>query len=204
MLKLKLPRHQVTIVVAKYREDVRWTKSLPYRCIVYDKDKDIPNLGLEAETYLRHILENYSDLTDFTLFLQGGPFDHTRTVKKHNIAQKIAKLQFVNAYQPFYPKITATNPRVLEIERKWGPWGRINLGEYADQWFLPPIQKFNCGAQFMVPREAILFRSKKFYEEVIKTTNYQRNVKEAHFLERLWPIIFDGQTEDRITHRKAQ
>ena len=40
-------------VIAKYKEDISWLTDLKCKYIVYDKSKDIPNIGREAETYLR-------------------------------------------------------------------------------------------------------------------------------------------------------
>ena len=36
----------------------------------------IPNIGAEHQTYLHHIITNYNDLADITIFCQGHPFDH--------------------------------------------------------------------------------------------------------------------------------
>lgn len=71
------------IVVAKYREDVSWTRDLPYKVTVYDKSDNqlsgsmaLRNVGREGHTYAHHVAENYDDLADVTVFTQGAPFDH--------------------------------------------------------------------------------------------------------------------------------
>ena len=75
------------IVVARYNESIDWTKF--YNCIIYNKGDPIentntttnvttlPNVGREGHTYLHHIINNYDTLSDYTMFLQGNPFDHT-------------------------------------------------------------------------------------------------------------------------------
>jgi hypothetical protein len=73
------------IVVARYNESIDWTKS--YNCIIYNKGDPIentntttiplPNVGREGHTYLHHIINHYDNLSDYTMFLQGNPFDHT-------------------------------------------------------------------------------------------------------------------------------
>lgn len=42
--------------VAKYNENISWSHYLPVPVTVYDKSKDIPNIGREGETFLRHIV----------------------------------------------------------------------------------------------------------------------------------------------------
>ena len=75
---LRAPIKDIMMVVAKYKEDVSWARqgAIPY--VIYDKNKDVPNMGRESETYLRHIIQNYDNLPDYTLFLQWKPFDHAK------------------------------------------------------------------------------------------------------------------------------
>lgn len=71
------------LVVARYHETTEW---IPSDAIVYNKGEPIEhprfkvidayNEGREGETYLRHIIENYDTLAEFTLFTQADPFDH--------------------------------------------------------------------------------------------------------------------------------
>ena len=87
--------HQMShvAIVARYKEDVRWIRdTIPqeYRVILYNKGDDlsngeihpngtvrnVTNEGRETETYLRFIIENYDNLPDVMVFLQGEPFPH--------------------------------------------------------------------------------------------------------------------------------
>ena len=40
----------------------------------------LPNKGREGHTYFKHIVDNYYNLTDFIIFLQGNPFDHSPNI----------------------------------------------------------------------------------------------------------------------------
>jgi hypothetical protein len=42
----------------------------------------LPNIGREADTYLTHIIDNYDNLGDITIFCQGNPFDHSPDMLK--------------------------------------------------------------------------------------------------------------------------
>lgn len=85
-------KYKPEIVVARYKENLDWitNNSLVHRCTIYNKGpKDIspilktinrpnyPVFGREGETYLYHILSNYHNLPDYTIFTQGDPFEHS-------------------------------------------------------------------------------------------------------------------------------
>jgi hypothetical protein len=93
------------IVIARYKENLSWTKHIPdnYRVFVYNKEPlfyvgkyntripapqviidhpnttltRLPNVGREADTYLTHIIDRYDELADVTVFAQGDPFPHS-------------------------------------------------------------------------------------------------------------------------------
>lgn len=81
------------IVVARFREDIRWLDALSdIPTVVYDRGGSSellpskrsnlhfvqqPNTGREDEVWLRHIIEHYDNgLAETTVFLQGWPFLH--------------------------------------------------------------------------------------------------------------------------------
>jgi hypothetical protein len=86
----KYNKSQTEIVVSRYNEDLRWLR--PYNDIVtfYNKGTDninylnckinLENKGREGDTYLYHIITNYSNLAEKTIFAQGEVFDHNRTI----------------------------------------------------------------------------------------------------------------------------
>lgn len=84
-------KYKPQIVVARYKENVDWILENNWqdRCIVYNKGTDklsprlnttnkpnYPVYGREGETYLYHILSNYKNLPEYTIFTQGDPFEH--------------------------------------------------------------------------------------------------------------------------------
>lgn len=78
------------IVIARYDEDLNWIR--PYNSIVtvYNKGEDdivgfstvlpLKNVGREGDTYLYHIVKNYTTLADRITFLQGKTLNHNHTV----------------------------------------------------------------------------------------------------------------------------
>lgn len=79
------------IVLARYRENIMWAVNKYHnKCIIYDKGNNLkaenctiiprsnrPDYGRESETYLYHIISNYDNLDDYTIFSQGDPFKHS-------------------------------------------------------------------------------------------------------------------------------
>ena len=69
------------LVISRYKEDLGWEES--YTNVVYNKGVSLPNtitlpnVGREGHTYIYHILSNYENLDDYTVFLQGNPFYHS-------------------------------------------------------------------------------------------------------------------------------
>lgn len=73
------------IVIARYNESVEWCNEFK-NVIVYNKGEklknikhnviELKNVGREGHTYYKHIYDNYENLSDYTIFLQGKPFNH--------------------------------------------------------------------------------------------------------------------------------
>ena len=79
----------VEIVVARYNENLEWLKHHPfseYNVIIYNKGtnnnfykpkklkyiENLENVGKCDHTYLYHIIKNYDNLSDITIFLPGS------------------------------------------------------------------------------------------------------------------------------------
>ncbi len=75
------------LVIARYNEDVSWTTVIDNPdivCTIYNKGQPIhlrniqlPNIGRESHTYLHHIIQNYNNLADITVFCQGDSVFHS-------------------------------------------------------------------------------------------------------------------------------
>lgn len=83
--------NELTIVVARYEEDVQWTEAYSDICTLYNKGSSKPNAALpfvirlentgrEGHTYLYHIVSNYESLSQNIVFTQADPFPHNPTI----------------------------------------------------------------------------------------------------------------------------
>lgn len=166
------------VVVAKFKEDTSWVQHLFCNVKIYDKNKDYLNIGREAETYLRHIIENYENLADVTFFLQGNPFDHFsgdlfRLINDYNSTEPIVPLG-----------------EILECDRQGFPHHKLELGRFSDSLFKTKYYNFQfvAGAQYAVAKKAIIYRSKNFYEKIYDQIGIEETF--PWIMERLWMIIF--------------
>eukprot|EP00405_Crypthecodinium_cohnii_P053209 CAMPEP_0206605820 /NCGR_PEP_ID=MMETSP0325_2-20121206/50719_1 /ASSEMBLY_ACC=CAM_ASM_000347 /TAXON_ID=2866 /ORGANISM="Crypthecodinium cohnii, Strain Seligo" /LENGTH=484 /DNA_ID=CAMNT_0054121589 /DNA_START=23 /DNA_END=1477 /DNA_ORIENTATION=- len=93
---------KVEIVLAQYDEDISWSD--PYKDVrtVYCKGSQcpegsisLPNVGREGHTFLRHIVDRYDSLADWTVFSQAelpteGYFGHGHGEKRGHLLQGIS------------------------------------------------------------------------------------------------------------------
>ena len=87
--------NRITLVVARYKENIDWLKSLPdtVSVVIFNKGSDIiaennqtifklPNYGRESHTYFEYLLNHYTaGKQDFVVFSQGDPFEHSPDFK---------------------------------------------------------------------------------------------------------------------------
>lgn len=79
----------IELVIAKYQEDVSWADSLNplIKKTIYDKgdsksDNALPNVGRESHTYLHHIITQYDNLADLTIFSQGASHEDINPTRR--------------------------------------------------------------------------------------------------------------------------
>ena len=100
-------------VFARYNEDISWIykhSQIANNCIIYNKGLPIhpspsihvlsndPIWGRESDTYLHHIINNYDNLDDYTIFSQADPFDHSPEFVE--VVDYIIRRQEFKSFQP--------------------------------------------------------------------------------------------------------
>lgn len=187
----------VDLVIASYGEDLSWMKWIPenWRVFLYNAKEGrtefpdgvapvfIPNRGREAGQYLEHIVRNYGDHSDYTLFLQGMPFDHSAGAVVKLLANSSfeGSIQYVGGFAPMKPPLClpALGP-VVDI-----------LGPAFGDRPIPPLIPFSIGAQFYVRKELILDSSREFYEKVLSYAKPDPADIFAYHLEGAWGCVFN-------------
>lgn len=188
----------IEIVICKYKENVDWVKYLKFPYIIYDKSKNIPNIWRENYIYLKHIIDNWDNLKEYTIFMQWNPFDHcpdilTRIDTKSKIFESLYK---------WYSKTKYSD------DWNWYPthvW--LNIKDKFKQLFNnepPKHYSFWSWQAMSVHISRIKFRDKEFYKKCLNKileenrewwlVNWTKDWWERWF-ERLWHIIFDWYTK---------
>ena len=101
-------KDNIEIVIARYNENLLWTKEYPFnkfKYTVYNKGVnddfaktnikkiiDLPNVGRCDHTYLYHIVHNYSNLVPITVFFPGSIGEnHCKKEKGYKLLLNILK-----------------------------------------------------------------------------------------------------------------
>lgn len=164
------------IIVAKYKENNNWYNKYP-EAIVYTKEVDLPNRGRESSTYLQHIVNNYDLLDDYTIFCQANPFEHCKNFEKQ-----------IEDYKHNYKEY---GDKVVSCDENGSPQHTgLKVGVACNKLLGYKLKNYSFvpGAQFVVSKERIKQRSKKFYEKLLV---YSLEDGAAPWvLERLWREVF--------------
>jgi hypothetical protein len=189
----------VKIVVARYHENVEWTKQLS-NVVICNKGADNlgesftnviqmdQNVGREGHTYYKYIVDNYDNLDDHIIFLQGNPFDHTPSLidSLQRCIQEAKDFEFISE------KVMKTS---LADEHDRYPQCR-NIRTTYERVFGAPCDDdtkelvFGAGAQFIVSKKNILQRPKSFYENLVSILGNAVNPDEGYDVERFHKLIF--------------
>jgi hypothetical protein len=184
-----------------YKPYCEWIKKITHDVIVYDKsDSPIensiprPNIGREGETFLYHIIKNYYNLYDLTIFIQADPRSNPVTY----------------TYDEVITEINKNHEEKLKTILTWE--GICNMKEYWLKSCLvlnnilfdtDEIVKYSSGVQYVIPKNVILNRPLELYEilhnQILKygdrPLNHENknidNGVDAWTLELIWGKIFD-------------
>ena len=186
----------VSIVVARYTENIEWTKEFP-NVIVYNKGEELndgyneislPNVGREGHTYYKHIIDNYDNLADYTIFLQGSPFDHSPNI--------ISTLHKYNNSTDLNIDFEFVSEHILMCNLDWCKYhGFLPLRNTYNKLFNEDKghmeYEFGIGAQFIVSKKRILKRPKEFYAKIVELLEYDVCPIEGNVIERFHKLIFE-------------
>lgn len=213
----------IQCVVARYNEDTEWMIREPFDkfdMICYNKGQIIPgncyegkckivqidNVGRCDHTYLYHIIENYNNLADVTIFLPASCMDtHKRdltlSVIKNVMMTQNTVLQGAimsdvrsELYDFTLDEWKSTNPSNFSINQET----KLQLspirpfGKWFDAIFGPDLKiKVFCYYSIIaVAREHILQHPLERYQKIIEYLNKSSNPEAGHYVERSWGAIF--------------
>lgn len=211
----------VKIIVARYNENLSWMREKPFnlfRYIVYNKGVNdnfekcnvdeiinLPNIGRCDHTYLYHIVNNYDNLHDITVFFPGC----LNVDFKKKIAKKILygimiyKTAIfcgnrVNDVKSVFKNFTldqwtstdlsnkSLNPEYKTYParlRPFGKWFNYMFGNINVQWY--------ClyGILSMHKMDILKYDINR-YKILLNAVSVHSNPEVGHYIERSWAAIF--------------
>lgn len=213
--------YNMEIVISRFNEDLKWLQNPPFNkhnIICYNKsDNDnfykpdnmtvykLPNVGRETHTYLHHILTNYDNLADMTIFLPGsGDYETkidncTQTVLLSEAHQRDV---FLGNYNP-----NVRNYIYYFTMDKWEVRHPLNntqnkdsslqpaiirpYGNWYDHHFKDIIMKYVnwCGI-FAMTKETIRQHPPDHYKPFFDQLSVGKDLEAVHYIERSWNAIF--------------
>ena len=213
--------YKFEIVISRFNEDLKWLKEEPFnrhKIICYNKSDNenfykpegmtvhkLPNLGRETHTYLYHIMKNYDNLPDTTIFLPGSGDYETKLEKcrqtvlfaeKHqrnvllgdyneNVRNHIARFM-VDSWDVRHPLNNAENKECLltpAIIRPYGNWYDYHFNNIV-------INYVNWCGIFAITRETIKQHSIEHYKPFFDELSIGKDLEAVHYIERSWDAIF--------------
>jgi hypothetical protein len=158
---------------------------------------NVENRGREGETYLRHIIENYDDLTDYTLFIQDDTDNHIPN--ETDFIQKTMDV-ISNRKEIYYPFKTTWRKEIPVVVTRIIRNGILrgvdtmkdiySIKKACDHLkiLVPPIYFTETCAFFLIHKNIIRKRPVEFYITVRDWL--LENEANGFTLELLWILIF--------------
>lgn len=198
---------KTNIVVSRYNKNVdfayRINNGNNINVLIYDKENpinplNIPvNKGNEASVYLKYIIDNYDDLSDFTFFIHDEEYawHHTGSIiDKYNEAVMSNKMYYnINDKCDWNTKNSIASDTYNDLLK----WYNIYIEDYIPISKVPNNSDFIYGylgsAQFLVHKDLITNLPKEFYEKIydcIITSDLPHSYY-GYFLEWTWHVFWD-------------
>lgn len=185
--------------------------------IIYDKSEEglkinstqiikRKNLGYNIDSYFDYIINNYENLPEVVLFCKNNIFprhidkDYFIEISKLNVFTPIhntTNLKKIN----FPISFISNDNSYLELNNSWYTKKYKtkyfnNYNEFYhfifDSKFTPLYLNFSPGANYIVPKEYILRRSKTFYQNLQFLITHSQYSCESHFVERSLITIWNS------------
>lgn len=168
------------VVVARYQENVDWTKECVPQVSIVQKESDLPNFGREPSSFLWYIVRNYDQLDGLYFFCQGNPFDHCKHM-----------LNYINTVD-FGPGFTWLGNQSFESCGDGSPSHPglpvAGIHELLTERNFPGRVMFAPGGQFCVGAETIKKHPKSYYQRCYDLLKSETQA--PWVFERIWEELF--------------
>jgi hypothetical protein len=214
----------VELVIARYNEDLEWLKKkkFKYPTTIYNKGNNdnfykpkgckvikLQNVGRESHSYLYHIINNYDNLPDLTIFLPGSS-EISHKMHRVNKVIKSIKKKCVSTFPVDYHKdvkryfynftienygSTHNENNKINPENNLTPASIRPFGKWYEKHFDKNVKYMGHAGIFAVSNTHIKQYDKQYYNNLIKELEVSSNPEVGHYFERAWVAVF-GVTDN--------
>lgn len=205
-----------SLVIAHFRENLDWLSGVSVenlnKIYIYSKDPEfpkdrmpnvqiiqhryLPNIGRESHTYLTHCINRYTELEDFTIFLQGDPLVHGISldiINKWILKSSDHNFTHTKNYREYPLNWGLRNGR---LDHWYTPTqkSKYNMNDWFKEYITSEnIQKHRIyyNGIFGISKEFILSRKKEEYSLIINNELNTINPEAGHYMERSWYYLFN-------------
>ncbi len=173
------------------------------------KTTRVENVGYNVHPYLQYIADNYGALPEVVVFCKNNVFP--RHVSRMTFERLASRKVFTGIEEPHrwthrYPYSTlGSDNGFLELNDSW--YRNLNPRKYFHGFddfysFLfrgvsrPRYLRFAPGANYVVPKQNILLRSRNFYRNLMKFCEHHQFAGESHMIERALFAIWSSSAEE--------
>ena len=211
----------IEIVIARYNENLSWMNNSPFnefKYTIYNKGFNnnfeqkyinkvitLPNIGRCDHTFLYHIVTNFDNLANITIFFPGSINAQHKisiAIRIINEIKKYKKGVFIGNYNSSIKKlfnnftineykchdennlINNTNIKLQpSMIRPYGPCFLYNFGNII-------VNYFCINGIFSLSKKDITKYDKNRYIKLLRQLNKHSNPEVGHYVERSWAAIF--------------
>ena len=204
--------------ISHFNGELDWVKKInKSNYLVFNKSNEIlaeeinsikiKNVGYNIYSYLKFIIDNYENLPDTIVFCKDNIF--TRHLKIKTFISLLNRniftcLEEKNLGRKFPISIDFSDNSFNEINSSWYKF-KYPRKYFADYNFFynyvfksakkPLFLRFAPGANYIVPRDNILLRTKSFYSNLKNFVDHSQYSCESHFVERSLYLIWNSNIE---------
>lgn len=221
---------KLELVISRYNEDLEWLKKYPfnkYPSVCYNKGQNedfykpknmkiitIKNVGRCDHTYMYHIVNNYNNLSNYTMFLPGScniqwkkekAVQWIKEMEKHKSSVFVGFKTDNGIKEEFYnfkldewtstdsknKSLNSENKLKLNEIRPFGKWYENHFGNKK-------IYYSSLGGVIGVDRDHILTTPREKYIKFMEELNDHSNPEVGHYVERAWAAIFNITDENNL------
>lgn len=208
------------VIISKYNDNVNWVNKLKDPYTIINKE-NTANVGNEAWSYIRFIIDNYNNLPDRMLFVHGHENSYHQDYPTWYIANNLNwNNEFMNINtrrfdEQYISIINDFEDNERNYRKSYELWIETPWKQVFGKFPIPHTLTFLGHAQFLVSQNYVLRHPIEFYKQIInwlETTTIDKDLYtgkieyftksdayvSSRILEYTWHYIFTGDPEEQL------